>query len=466
MEDISILQYATRFPEIPKIPLCMRLEDQNNDDYDPKVVSLGPYHHGKPELKFVEDFKPVALQMFIHGSDKNQDFFLEKILEEIEDAKSCYYDMEDTCIDDNAFAQMMLLDACFVLNYIEFVNQWSFNYKCRTLFWHLGYGVCSLVRRDMFLLENQVPFGILKLLFNLRFGGCGFEEMLQSYCCQLFFGQLDSRNNVLMEPQPSHLFELLRRALVSGNYQHLEQSHRGFKWRKNNSSSNENRPTITCPLVFRPMMDLISKCIDQYCGNKKEDKPMVTESSDMFHSVMELKSKGVRFMPSGFGSLKAVRFTSHCYYAKLSLPCWYVSEYTRVFFRNMIAYESCPGNNSDCSLSAYIYFMKTLVISPNDAKELREKKIIFNHLGSDEQVVQVFRALKTYVHVKSNYKDVKEQIEEHCNRKSQTWIAQLLDTYFTSPWTLLALFAATSLLFLTILQTYYASPFYSHAKGS
>lgn len=132
----------------------------------------------------------------------------------------------------------------------------------------------------------------------------------------------------------------------------------------------------------------------------------------------------------------------------------------------MIAYESCPGNPCDCSVSAYIYFMKTLVLSPNDAKELRENKIIFNHLGSDEEVVQVFRALKTYVHVVSNYKDVKEQIGEHCNRKSQTWIAQLLDTYFTSPWSLLALFAATALLFFTLLQTYYASPFNSHAKGS
>ena len=89
MDDISIfIQDAIRFPQIPKIPLFMRLEDRNNDDYGPKVVSLGPYHRGKPKLKFVEDSKPVALQLFIHGSGKDQDFFLKKILEEIEDAKS------------------------------------------------------------------------------------------------------------------------------------------------------------------------------------------------------------------------------------------------------------------------------------------------------------------------------------------------------------------------------------------
>lgn len=69
----------------------MRRENQNmSDDNDPKVVSLGPYHHGKPELKFVEDFKPKALQMFIHGSNKDEDFFLKTTLEEIKDIRSCY----------------------------------------------------------------------------------------------------------------------------------------------------------------------------------------------------------------------------------------------------------------------------------------------------------------------------------------------------------------------------------------
>ncbi|KAG5580257.1 hypothetical protein H5410_050884 [Solanum commersonii] len=62
----------------------MRIDNKKGDDYDPKLVSLGPYHHGKLELNFIEDFKPKALEMFIQGSNKKQDFFLEEILREID----------------------------------------------------------------------------------------------------------------------------------------------------------------------------------------------------------------------------------------------------------------------------------------------------------------------------------------------------------------------------------------------
>ncbi|XP_059309799.1 UPF0481 protein At3g47200-like [Lycium ferocissimum] len=460
------IQDASIFPEIPKVPLFMRLETQDNDDFDPKVVSLGPYHHGKPELKFVEDFKPKALQMFIHGSNKDVNFFLEQIHEGIEHARSCYLEEFTNKYNDYDFSRMMLLDACFVLNLMEretrdFSQCWS---KDQYMAYYLGTGVDTLIRRDMLLLENQVPFQILKLLFNSRFGGDGFEETSKSFCYKILFGPQEPRNNVVMEPQPFHLFELLGRVMVSTNSDHhLRQSH------NNDSMNNDHKPATTCcPLV----MDLISKGIHQFghcldrCRNKEGNR-IPTESTEVFRSVTEMKSKGIHFTPGGFGSLMDVRLTSHYFDAELSLPCWYVSEYTRVFFRNMIAYEISPGKIMESSVSSYIYLMKTLIISPNDAKELRRKRIIVNLLGSDEEVVQVFKALNTYggdyLHI---YKDVKKKIEQHYNSKSQTWIAELLDTYFRSPWSLIALVAAVSLLFFTILQTYFASPLYPPAKRS
>ncbi|KAK6794068.1 hypothetical protein RDI58_007521 [Solanum bulbocastanum] len=52
-----------------KVSLLMK--EENKEDYEPKVVSFGPYHHGNEKLKFVEDFKPTADQMFI-GDDMNE----------------------------------------------------------------------------------------------------------------------------------------------------------------------------------------------------------------------------------------------------------------------------------------------------------------------------------------------------------------------------------------------------------
>ncbi|KAH0711214.1 hypothetical protein KY284_012641 [Solanum tuberosum] len=79
------------------------------------------------------------------------------------------------------------------------------------------------------------------------------------------------------------------------------------------------------------------------------------------------------------------------------------------------------------------------LISPNDVKELREEKIIFNTLGSDEEVVQVYKGLKPYgADDPLLFKNVKRNIQEHYNSKGKTWIAGLIDTYFNSPWSLTA----------------------------
>ncbi|MCD7452684.1 hypothetical protein HAX54_017744 [Datura stramonium] len=194
----------------------------------------------------------------------------------------------------------------------DFSACWS---KVHSMIWHLGTGVVSFVRQDMFLLENPVTFRILKLLlFNLRFGGDGFEDMSKIYCYKILFGQQEPRNNMVMEQQPSQLFELLVKVIVStGRDQHLQQSH------NHNSTNNDNRPTTT----YRPLvMDLIytecihqfRSCLDRY--RKKEGNRITTASTIVFHSVMELKSKDTRSTPSRFGSLMDVRLTSHYFYAK------------------------------------------------------------------------------------------------------------------------------------------------------
>lgn len=151
-------QTISRRRHIPKVPLFMRIDNQKSDDYDPKVVSLGPYHHGKPELNFVEDFKPKSLEMFIHGSNKNQDFFLEEILREIDDFRSCYLEEFANKYNNNEFARMMLLDACFILNDIEISTRSTPNSasKQSNTIKHLGIAVYLITRRDLYLLENQV----------------------------------------------------------------------------------------------------------------------------------------------------------------------------------------------------------------------------------------------------------------------------------------------------------------------
>ncbi|KAM3322424.1 hypothetical protein P3S67_003575 [Capsicum chacoense] len=77
---------------IQMVPYFMREENkENSDDYEPNVVSLGPYHHGKGKLKFLEEhFKPMAVELFIGNSSAGEDDLMAATLGEIAYAKSCY----------------------------------------------------------------------------------------------------------------------------------------------------------------------------------------------------------------------------------------------------------------------------------------------------------------------------------------------------------------------------------------
>ncbi|KAL0413643.1 UNVERIFIED_CONTAM: hypothetical protein Sradi_1566000 [Sesamum radiatum] len=172
-------------------------------------------------------------------------------------------------------------------------------------------------------------------------------------------------------------------------------------------------------------------------------------------TATDLKAKGIYFKPSSSRSLKDVKFNSYLVYAQLELPTWGVSIYTKVFFLNMLAYEMSPNTINDGVVTSYINLMNSLIESTEDVKELREQKILYNMLGSDEQVMDVFKEIKTYGDPLV-FHDLQEKIQAHYNSKMKTWIAELIHTHFRTPWTVIGLLAAMSLLAIASVNVYYS----------
>ncbi|KAG2556403.1 hypothetical protein PVAP13_8NG189101 [Panicum virgatum] len=50
-----------------------------NDAYGPRVVSLGPFHHGNPNLQHMEEHKTQAMQRLVHRSGKPFQRFFDAI---------------------------------------------------------------------------------------------------------------------------------------------------------------------------------------------------------------------------------------------------------------------------------------------------------------------------------------------------------------------------------------------------
>lgn len=430
---------AGKMPLMQKVPLLMR--EENNEDYEPKVVSFGPYHHGKEKLKFIQEFKPIAVEMFIEASGRREaHLYLHRILREIEYIRSCYPKEATSDYSDEELAQMMLQDGCVILNVIRAEEYKESRKKAETINRYLGRAVYNNINRDMYLLENQVPLRILEILFELKYKTSREKliEDIENYSFKMFFSD-DNKGRIEATSDDEkgdglHLLEIFRSVIVRG------QNHGD----KDNDSC--------CKVNSQP------SCLEEGCC--KGDGDEMIRGRYAFRSVTDLKSKGIDVRASKIKSVMGIRFspTELGRSAKLKLPYMYVDMYTRVFFKNVIAYELTPHPlQVNRKVTSYVSFMKLLVVTAEDVKDLREKKIIFNNLGSEDDVVQLYKDLNTYEAEDPDYYwDVKQHLENHYNSIIKMWMANLRSTYFSNPWTIIALVGSLFLLCLDIVQTYYA----------
>ncbi|KAK4387752.1 hypothetical protein Sango_2381800 [Sesamum angolense] len=120
--SIQIIPSPTESPvrrrRIHKVPRPLRMN--NEHVYDPVVLSLGPYHHGRPQFRQVDEFKPRSLTGSCRTAlPRTRASSHNKILERIDEIRS-YYEEESTGeFSDEALAEMILLDACFTIYYLQ-----------------------------------------------------------------------------------------------------------------------------------------------------------------------------------------------------------------------------------------------------------------------------------------------------------------------------------------------------------
>lgn len=197
-----------------------------------------------------------------------------------------------------------------------------------------------------------------------------------------------------------------------------------------------------------------------FCNRKKSNSnselPPMQKPFYSFRTARELNATGIHFKPSPNQSLKDVSFTSYFFFATLRLPTWAISAHTKVLLKNMVAYELSPNSPTNGEVLSYINLMSALIDGPEDVKVLRKNRILSNTLSSDEDASDFYNDFNT--HGLDNDKffgPVEQQIQDHCRSRINVWIAELLQSYFRSPWSITAFLAAISVLGLSAAQLYY-----------
>ncbi|PPS04688.1 hypothetical protein GOBAR_AA15962 [Gossypium barbadense] len=169
-------------------------------------------------------------------------------------------------------------------------------------------------------------------------------------------------------------------------------------------------------------------------------------------NVKELKKVGIWLKASETSRLTDISFNPIFFIGKLCLPPISVDDSTM----NLIAYEMCPDFDNDFSVSSYMCFLDLLIDEAEDVKDLRDAGILYNRLGSDEEVAKLFNKMNTdLVPSPMIYSGVKWKIHNHCKTPWINHAAQGYHTYFRSPWTVFALAGAITALLLAAFQTYF-----------
>ncbi|XP_058083071.1 UPF0481 protein At3g47200-like [Magnolia sinica] len=449
--------------------------------YEPRMVSIGPYHNGKERLQGMEENKLLYLHSFL---SRNPDHRLVDYLEAIEElkdkARSCYSEKVGPLMG-NEFVKMMVLDACFIVEILL-----RFYPRCRKmklvkqqreeleqneedlglisamkkfLFHSNGFedpilstiGMVYLLGCDMLLLENQIPFFLLQHIFKMA---CPVKvpHLLEKMALDFFESRsMPWNEKIEMNDSYYHLLHLF--------HSHLLLTPTNSKEEPNLSCipKFKLKPNLSCIPKIKPVLNKLKNLLP--CSNKA---PLLnTKRRRMIPHATDLQLAGFKFKKNEkSNNILNVKFS----HGVLEITPFLIGDNSETLFRNLIAFEQCRLKAKFHVFTTYLVFMDCLVNTSKDVALLHHNGIIDNLPGSDDDVTHLFNRLciGIFHNFKGSYlSDVKDNVQKHCENKWNKWRASLKRDYFTNPWSFISLMAASILLLLTITQTFFTVfPYY------
>ncbi|KAG6639923.1 hypothetical protein I3843_10G127600 [Carya illinoinensis] len=320
--------------------------------------------------------------------------------------------------NNGRFLKMLIRDGCFILELFRILGnskEIESNHPLASVAWAIPqfYG-------DLLLLENQIPFVVLKKLFETS--KMPDEDYPLSLLALRFFNKAMRRPDEELEKMSEHLndmslhlLDLVRKSFITPELDHPPE---------------EKKPAV-------PVISCITKLVK--AGIKIE--PPKAEAD----------------------SFLAVKFKN----GVIAMPKITVDYFMHSFLMNCRAFEQLHTDSSK-HITVYAYFLDCLVNTAKDAEYLYEHNIINSYVGKNsEDVVQFINKLgKPEVETDQFYLyEVFDGVHRYYkNTYVRRATVELKDRYFNTPWSVISLLAAGVLLVLSFLQTYYTIYAYVNPK--
>ncbi|XXG88933.1 hypothetical protein AAC387_Pa12g1064 [Persea americana] len=452
---------------IPKVPKRIRRRDKYA--YKPQIISFGPYHHGKGRLQAMEKHKRSFLEVILYFRPEiPRQRYINAIKEE---AKIRTYYTDDFDMDSEEFVEMMLIDGCFLVVYfLKFYDRVPD--QLDSMVW-----MHDLIRNDILLLENQLPFFILTKIFELLEFTPTFMDLAINYL------KLVASQKRVNFPPP---------VPVQVNFRPLEPVHHLLHLYHSLSlytQDGEGSPVSTNgeephPIYQPPIPTVLSEeealiqvqedesdspsasvpheaggSLASTYGEESDHQTLSTDGEELdLHppSATVLHEAGVKFEKKEVNGSSSLDVTFDN--GKMMIPPLLIDTFKKSTLRNLVAFEQLYPNFSkefNKSFTAYVEFMDFIVNTPEDVALLHKEGIIRHFLGSDEKVANFFNDLNQDVFVKSNHylAPLYKNVHEYQKKPWPKWRATLMHNYCNSPWAVLGIVTGGILLVLTLLQT-------------
>lgn len=417
---------------IYKIPPTM-YRPETRAAFEPNIVSVGPYHHGVARLQAMEKIKRQVVHRIFSGNRDTLDSAMEKVESFEERARNCY--SERITLSRDRFLKMMLIDGCFVN---ELLRE-SAKLPC----FDIERWMQPALRRDLIMLENQLPLFALKELFDVtkNISNCSslitLEELAFFFLRPLLQGHSNAYSNCYKE------------ALKS-----------------NNNHDHEHLLDLVRS-VFLPPAGSISR------GNQIH---MIRSMSDLKAAGIKVKA-GRSLRPLEISLTKMSKFGG-----KLMIPQLYLDDRRGTLFRNLIAFEKCHRKCSP-DVTSYLFFFDGLINSAKDVELLHYSDVLHHSFGSDSEVANFINNLCKEIGHDASQSYLHGEVEK-ANSYYRSFYGKLrasLVRHYLTSWVVgVSTLAAVLAFYLTLIQTttgihgtgkdlgffqYVLHPFYVPARG-
>ncbi|KAF7135569.1 hypothetical protein RHSIM_Rhsim08G0051700 [Rhododendron simsii] len=402
-------RFSKKRSVIYKVPAL--LKNLNNKAYEPQMVSFGPYHYGKEHLMPMEKRKHTMLLDFLQESGKPLESYVNALAPAVQDLKDFYDALEPRWHGDTSgFLKLMVLDGCFMLHFLDRESRDKLDF--------LGDLETAGIKRDMLLLENQLPMLVLLKIDQVQNGGELSEESIED----LVLGSWGFWSGTpLGMGKCLHVLDMYRKTLI---------------WDERYDSH-----TASSGQAFQ------------------------------FWSAIELTEAGIRLEPSFEIMQERISFNTDD--GVLRLPFLVADHAMESTFLNLIAFDGLHVGDLRGEVTSFIYFMRQLIKSPRDVSVLISSGILKNNgIGSDEAIVQLFDSLSKQAPILNPYTSKMIHVYDgiwnyRCKRKNRLR-AYVVHAYHEStnwsPWAYWSILAAILLFILSFLQTWYTLYPYYHPR--